>query len=176
MKVSPLFHRTSPPPPAQQSPSDPVSDDEEDDDHPDQNSKPRSSSGSSTLYHGSISSPDPDDLELQPAVKHNLSIAFPSPTMNHRLSDWLVRSAGGHQVQSWAPQKKGGEVYGGGPDSPTLGFSWRDFGWNGETGNEEDGRKKRPYTVAGEAKYVGGEEGESDLERFPVPGSVGVAY
>ena len=175
MKVSPLFHNTSAPPPP---PASEPSSDEEDELPP--NSKPRSSSGSSTLYHGEFSSEEESDLVLPPAVKHALSVDFPSPTIQHRLSDWLVRSAGigHHHAQSWNPPRGAkGEVYAGerGPDSPTLGFSWKDFGCDGvEKGG--DGRKKRPLTVGGE-KYLAMVEGEDfDLEKFPMPGGVGVAY
>ena len=140
-------------------------------------SKPRSSSGSSTLYHGESSL----DSNL-PAIKTTLSVAFPSPSLQHRLSDWLSRSAS--QIQAFSPQR--GECYGH-TDSPTLGFSWKDFGWNTEkrTSNSEGGShrgRRSAYTDGSSAStYVDGSD-DVDLEKFPVPVSmarnigVGVAF
>ena len=133
MKVRPLFH-AQPPLPRPASPQSGASSPS----FPEP--KPRSSSGSSTLYHGSISSPADSEFALPPKVKNTLSIAVPSPTINHRLSDWLSRSATGgghhHHSKSWSPSRKGGEVYSeGGPDSPTLGVQlerfWIEWGREG---------------------------------------------
>ena len=140
-------------------------------------SKPRSSSGSSTLYHGESSSES--DL---PVFKTTLSVAFPSPTLQHRLSDWLSRSAS--QVQAFSPQR--GECYAH-TDSPTLGFSWKDFGFNSEKaaskgeGGSQYGRRRALTDGSLASTYVDGDD-DIDLEKFPMPASlthtvgVGVAF
>lgn len=139
-------------------------------------SKPRSSSGSSTLYQGESSS----DSDIQ-AVKAKLSVAFPSPTLQHRLSDWLSRSAS--QIQAFSPEQ--GECYGP-SDSPTLGFSWKDFGFNAEKQTlRSDGgehRRKKAFTDASSTTtYVNGVD-EIDVQFYSLPGhmphttNVGVAF
>ena len=164
LHVAPLFHSSS------------GSADSSDDELP-LPSKPRSSSGSSTLYHGESSSES--DL---PARKTTISVAFPSPTLQHRLSEWLSRSAS--QVQAFSPQQ--GECYGH-IDSPTLGFSWKDFGFNTEkrASKVEDANqhaRRRAFTDGSSVStYVDGAL-DMDPEKFPVPVSmahtigVGVAF
>ena len=129
-------------------------------------STPRSSSGSSTFYNEG--SQEESDL---PIVKSTLSVAFPSPTLQHRLSEWLSRS--NSQIQACNPQHGGRHRN---ADSPTLGFSWNDFSLEAEKtmikgeGDTQYGRR-RAYTDGSLAStYVDGGY-NLDLEKDPVPAS-----
>lgn len=140
-------------------------------------SKPRSSSGSSTLYHGESSSESD-----RPVTKAKLSIAFPSPTLRHRLSEWLSLSAS--QIQAFIPQQ--GECCDH-ADSPTLGFNWDDFGFAAEKQTSRgDAGSQHPitktFTDASSASTYVNRVDDIDLRVFPLPDppvhavSVGVAF
>ena len=146
--------------------------------------KPRSSSGSSTLYHGESSSESSLTLAKASTTK-KLSIAFPSPTLQHRLSEWLSRSASQIQQPSSPPPQQG-ECFNR-TDSPTLGFSWKDFGFSADkrtsSGRQQHLRTRAFTDASSSSTFVNGSGDEGDGERYPrlsrmvsVPVEVGVAF